>query len=407
MKSVSSLSFSSLWSACLGNLFEHYDNALFGFLSPFLAPLIFPTSDPIVALILTYAMIPLGMAARPLGALFFGQLADRKGRGRALSLSLLGMGIVSALFAWIPLYETIGWASPLLFTLGRILQNFFAAGESMNGAIYLLEKNKEENKDFVSSLYNASTIAGLLLASFGVACLSSHWRWLYLIGSFTALFGAWIRKRTKDENVPVNRPLNPIQTVKKEWRAFLTIVLISGFAYANYSIALVFMNGFVPLIAPVTKESMALLNSSLLIFDLLLLPLAGLVAAKISREKVMLFSALFIILSAIPLFNMLVGASFWTIVLVRILFVAAGVLFFAPFHAFAASLVPKESRGMIISLGYAVGSQLLGGPTAAISTTLFKMTGLAWTAALYWLLLALFTAIKIQHKRLYGSITQT
>lgn len=58
------------WSVCLGNLFEHYDTALFGFLSPFLAPLFFPKHDPLTALILTYAIIPLGMVMRPLGALF-------------------------------------------------------------------------------------------------------------------------------------------------------------------------------------------------------------------------------------------------------------------------------------------------------------------------------------------------
>jgi MHS family proline/betaine transporter-like MFS transporter len=49
---------SQLWNACLGNLFEHYDTALFGYLSAFLAPLIFPKQEPITALILTYAMIP-------------------------------------------------------------------------------------------------------------------------------------------------------------------------------------------------------------------------------------------------------------------------------------------------------------------------------------------------------------
>ena len=59
-------------TACIGNLFQHYDAALFGFLSPFLAPLIFPEKEPITALILTYAMIPLGMLARPIGSLFFG-----------------------------------------------------------------------------------------------------------------------------------------------------------------------------------------------------------------------------------------------------------------------------------------------------------------------------------------------
>ncbi len=39
-------------SGCLGNLFDHYDMALYKCLSPFLAPpLFFPESDPITALI--------------------------------------------------------------------------------------------------------------------------------------------------------------------------------------------------------------------------------------------------------------------------------------------------------------------------------------------------------------------
>ena len=63
------------WSAWLGNLFEHYDSALFGFLSPFLAPLFFPKQEPLTALILTYAMIPLGMLARPIGSLYSAESA--------------------------------------------------------------------------------------------------------------------------------------------------------------------------------------------------------------------------------------------------------------------------------------------------------------------------------------------
>ena len=80
-----------LLSACLGNLFEHYDTALFGFLSPFLAPLFFPDQDPVTALILTFAMIPLGMLARPIGSLAFGYIGDVYGRANALFISLIGM----------------------------------------------------------------------------------------------------------------------------------------------------------------------------------------------------------------------------------------------------------------------------------------------------------------------------
>ncbi len=71
-------------AAMIGNILEHYDNVLFGLLVPFIAPLFFPHSDPLTALILTYGMLPLGILMRPLGSLFFGWMGDRWGRTRAL-----------------------------------------------------------------------------------------------------------------------------------------------------------------------------------------------------------------------------------------------------------------------------------------------------------------------------------
>src|SRR5204862_5975364 len=102
---MSSISHSRFWSAWLGNFFEHYDTALFGFLSPFLAPLIFPDKEPIVALILTYAIIPLGMLARPIGSLVFGYIGDVYGRKQALFLTLAGMSCVSGCIAFTPTYS--------------------------------------------------------------------------------------------------------------------------------------------------------------------------------------------------------------------------------------------------------------------------------------------------------------
>lgn len=73
---------------CFGNLLEYYDIALYTLLVPFLAPSIFPSSDPLTALILMYAILPLGKIARPLGSLFFGYFGDRLGRKKAISFSL-------------------------------------------------------------------------------------------------------------------------------------------------------------------------------------------------------------------------------------------------------------------------------------------------------------------------------
>ena len=126
--------------AMVGNILEHYDHALFGLLAPFLAPLFFEEKDPLTALILTYGMLPFGILMRPLGSLFFGWIGDLFGRTRALFFSLLGMAAVTFAMGCLPTHVEVGYLAPLLLALGRILQNFFAAGESVGGAIYVLER---------------------------------------------------------------------------------------------------------------------------------------------------------------------------------------------------------------------------------------------------------------------------
>lgn len=389
-----------LWNACLGNLFEHYDTALFGFLSPFLAPLIFPKEEPITALILTYAMIPLGMLARPVGSLVFGYIGDVYGRGHALFLTLAGMALVSGCIAFSPTYMQVGIWAPILFCLGRVLQNFLAAGESMGGAIFLLENSPEKRHDLLSSLYSASAIGGHLLASLGVFLLSSQsaidpgWRLLYLFGCITALFGCMMRRFS-----PVLKSsIKPSQTLKMFWtyrKPLLLIVICSGFALATYFIALVLMNGLVPLVSSSTRAEMMKINTYLLVLDFCAFPLFGWIASRISREKLMLSVSLTVVLLAVPLLWSLEGASLARIVWVRSSFVVFGVAFFAPFHAWAQQLIPSHCRYAVISLGYALGSQLLGSPTAALSLWCFQKTGRISSIAWYWIGLGLAASVAL------------
>jgi MFS transporter, MHS family, proline/betaine transporter len=387
-------------SACLGNLFEHYETALFGFLSPFLASFLFPQQDPLIALILTYAMIPLGMLARPLGALVFGYIGDVHGRKQALFLSLSGMAVISGLIALIPSYSQIGILAPVFFCLGRIIQNFFSAGETMGGAIFILENYSEKHHDFLSGLYSASTIGGILLASMGVVFLSSYqmleegWRILYLIGCLTAFLGCLIRRclPSTDDVSSTKSSLPHLSYSKMFWdyrQTLLLIAVCSGFSYATYSMALVLMNGFIPLISSFTKEQMINLNTGLLILDFSALPFFGWLSSKISREKLMISTALIVAISAIPLFVLLRDASFLLVLGIRVCLVLFGVAFFAPFHAWAQKLVSPAYRYSLISFGYALGSQLLGGPTAAVSLWLFKETGNVTSISWYWVALAL------------------
>lgn len=393
----------SKWSMLLGNLFEHYDAALFSLLSPFLAPLFFPNQDPVTALILTYCIIPLGMIARPLGSLVFGYIGDMRGRKEALMLSLSGMAIVTGLMGFLPTYHQVGVLAPVLLSFGRICQNFFAAGETMGGAIYLIENSSESQKDLISSLYGSSTVAGILLASGGVSLLclfdivQDYWRILYFSGCFTAVFVVFLRTKVNFNSLFVKSSFEHsfkslVKSCCTKWRALVAIAIAAGFSYASYTISLVLMNGFVPLVSSVSKAEMMHLNTILLGFDLLLLPLFGILANRFSREKMMIFAGMLAMLSGFPLLALLKGASLAMIIIIRLLFVVIGVWFSAPFHAWAQTLVPSSQRYTMISFGYALGSQLLGGPTAAISLWLFQKTGWIISVGLYWMILGLLAS---------------
>lgn len=390
-----------LWNACLGNLFEHYDTALFGFLSPFLAPLIFPDKEPIVALILTYAIIPLGMLARPIGSLVFGYIGDVYGRKQALFLTLAGMSFVSGCIAFTPTYSQVGILAPIIFCIGRALQNFLAAGETMGGAIFLLENSSEKRHDLFSSLYSASTMGGHLLASLGVFLLgyynltTSGWRFLYLFGCITALFGCLIRRspHTMQPSVKISHTVTNLRnTLWTHRKALVCIMITSGFASATYSIALVLMNGFIPLVSTLSKTEVMKINTYLLVLDFCALPFFGWVASKVPREKLMLSASLGVVLFAIPLILSLKGSLLMGVIGVRMAFVIFGVAFFAPFHAWAQQLIPSNCRYAVISLGYALGTQALGSPTAALALWCFQKTGMISSVVWYWMFLGLLSS---------------
>lgn len=311
---------------------------------------------------------------------------------------------MSFCITFIPTFERIGILAPILFCVVRLVQNFLASGEIMGGAILLLEGAEEKRHDVLSSLYGASTIGGILLASVGVSVLCQvttvelGWRVLYVIGGVKAFFGCMIR--VKQKVVIPHRARQPLEEIGKTLWAYRRpaslIAIGAGFSYASYSVALVLINGLVPLVTSSTKEQMMQLNSALLILDFAMLPLCGWISSKISREKLMIGASLAALLSALPLFLMLEQATWASVIGIRIFLVFLGVAFSAPLHAWAQSLIPEAHRYLVISFGYAMGSQLLGAPTAAISLWLFKETGAITSIAWYWMALALVAFFSIR-----------
>jgi MFS family permease len=96
------------------------------------------------------------------------------------------------------------------------------------------------------------------------------------------------------------------------------------------------------------------------------------------------------------LFSIIPNVSFFNLILIRIFLVLSGVAFSAPFHAWALELVPSEHRYIVLSFGYALGSQILGAPTSAISLWVYRETQILSSIGWYWIFLAMLGVISLK-----------
>jgi MFS family permease len=112
---------------------------IFGVFARDIAAAVFPASDPLVSLILSYATFAVGYLARPIGGIVLSHYGDRYGR-RAVFLwsvfimsgATLGMGLV-------PAYAQIGVAASLLMVTLRLIQGFCLGGELPGALTYVVE----------------------------------------------------------------------------------------------------------------------------------------------------------------------------------------------------------------------------------------------------------------------------
>lgn len=395
-------------NAYFGNFFEHYDTALYGLLSPLFAKLFFAQFDYTIALILTYALLPLGKISKPLGAIFFGYIADTQSYEKALYYCLCGIAITTFSIGLLP---TNNMFAPVLLTLIRIIQSFFTAAEpTIAGQTVLKDGSTEGEKNLLSSIYATSTIAGILFASFIVGgfyslnIIEQYWRLLYFIGGSAAVFALFFRKQFVDEplTIPKLQDLHQFVfsaenfTMNKE--SFIALFLCSAFGYATYSMSFVLMNGFIPLMSNISKAEIVNMNTYLLLLDFLLLLLFGKISTYVDRTKLMTAALLTALFSSPFILTLLNNPTLTKVLILRTYFVIIGVWFSATFYAWCKSNI-THNRCMVISLIYCFANITLGSSTSAISLWMYSITKLPASIGFYWIGLCCITAIALMQKK--------
>ncbi len=160
------------------------------------------------ALVLTHVMRDLGMSkatsgllytltllASGIGGVFFGFLADRIGRKRALMLSILTYSICSFASG---LSTTV-----LMLAVFRFILGLGMGGEWNTGATLVAETWPDELRAKAISVVQSSWAIGFALAALvsGVVLRYASWRYVFFVGILPALITLWIQNRVPESEM--------------------------------------------------------------------------------------------------------------------------------------------------------------------------------------------------------------
>ncbi|WP_231986976.1 MFS transporter, partial [Mycobacterium sp. E1386] len=90
-------------ASLLGTTVEWYDFFLYATAAGLVFnKVFFPSESSLVGTLLAFATFAVGFVMRPVGGLVFGHIGDRIGRKRSLALTMLIMGVATALIGVLP-----------------------------------------------------------------------------------------------------------------------------------------------------------------------------------------------------------------------------------------------------------------------------------------------------------------
>src|SRR5476649_481180 len=138
-------------ASALGTVFEWYDFYIFGTLAAFFGSAFFPPGNETAAYLSSLALFGVGFSVRPFGALVFGRVGDLIGRKYTFLVTIIIMGLSTAVIGLLPTYATIGFWAPLIMVGLRLAQGLALGGEYGGAATYVAEHATPGRRGFFTS----------------------------------------------------------------------------------------------------------------------------------------------------------------------------------------------------------------------------------------------------------------
>ena len=402
----------NIMAAVVGNALEIYDNTLYTFFALILGPLFFPHENPVVTLLASFGTLAAGFIGRPLGGIFFSHIGDRLGRKKALILSIFVVTIPTFIIGILPTYHDIGLLAPIVLVSCRFLQGVCVGGELGGAMTFVIEHANIQHKGFYSSFIAVSTYLGSFIATIlGTLCLqpfmpSWGWRIPFLFGGVLGISGYFIRRYIQEpqefvhlqEQGDIARyPL--LDVIKHQKSNVLRAFGVAAGVLVPFFMVTSYCNGLLKTEFSFSSLEIMKLSVGLTFLWMSLSPVMGFLADRIGIPVLMKIVSFSLIMVSYPLFALLDQPllSSKTIIFIQVVISILGVAFAAPCSAYLTSLFPTKQRYTGISVGYTLGSAMLGGTAPLISTALLTWTGDHKAPAYYLTLCALIAFLSVSH----------
>ena len=153
-----------IFASSLGTVFEWYDFYIYGTLAVFFGRLFFPPGNETAGFLSSLALFGVGFSVRPFGALVFGRIGDLVGRKYTFLMTIVVMGLSTALVGALPTYEKIGFFAPVLLVLLRLAQGLALGGEYGGAATYVAEHAPPGRRGAYTSWIQTTATLGFFLS---------------------------------------------------------------------------------------------------------------------------------------------------------------------------------------------------------------------------------------------------
>jgi MFS transporter, MHS family, shikimate and dehydroshikimate transport protein len=399
-------------AGAIGTIIEWYDFLIYGtaaalvFNSQF-----FPNVDPRVGTLAALGTFTVGFLARPVGGIIFGHFGDRMGRKSMLMITMICMGLSTALIGVLPTYAQIGIWAPALLVLLRVVQGIALGGEWGGASLMVIEHAPPQRRGIFGSLVQIGFPIGLVTAYAAFSLVTAlfsdadfkswGWRIPFLISVLLVLVGLFVRARLPE--TPVFEQIKARgQIVRTPFFEMLLnsprdFLIATGLKLSEVS--WVYMLTIFVVVYATTQLGLPkslMLNAILVaaIIELFTIPLFGHLSDRYGRRIFYFAGVAFTLLFAFPLFWLLGTKTEAVVILTIVIALNLGHgLMFAPESTYFPELFGPQVRYSGASLGFQLSAAIGGGFAPIIATALAAYTGGTAGVSIMLILLALITLI--------------